>query len=79
MKRQIGNPPPPRLGDLRSVRQLCEEYPQLFTEGSLRWLIFNAERNGFARCVIRTGRKVLIDQTQLRIWLAKHRAWSVPA
>ena len=73
MIRRPTDPPPPRLNDLRSVRQLCEEYPQLFTEGGLRWLIFNAEKNGFARCVIRTGRKVLIDETQLRVWLARHR------
>ena len=37
----------PRLNRLRSVHQLCVEYPHLFTSGSLRWLIFNADINGF--------------------------------
>ncbi len=70
----LDNPPPPRLNDLKTVKQLCEEFPQLFTEGGLRWLIFNAESNGFQRCIIRRGRRVFIDQTQLRIWLDGQRS-----
>ena len=63
----------PRLEHLRTVKQLCNDYPGLFTEGSLRWLIFNAEHNGFAACIIRMGRRIFIDLVALRQWLAKHR------
>ena len=57
------------LESLRTVRQLCEEYPQLFTEGRLRWLIFNADANGFADCIVRMGRRVFIDKAALTTWL----------
>ena len=63
----------PELQHLKTVRQLCEEHPHLFTEGSLRWLIFQRETNGFDRCVIRIGRRLYIDLRQLRQWLAENR------
>ncbi len=63
----------PDLQSLRTVRQLCEEYPHLFTEGSLRWLIFHRQTNGFDRCVLRVGRRLYIDLEALRQWLAEHR------
>ena len=63
----------PRLDRLRSVRQLCDEFPGLFTEGSLRWLIFNADINGFGVCIIRRGKRVFIDLDVLQEWLATHR------
>ena len=64
----------PRLDQLRSVGQLCKEYPHLFTKGSLRWLIFNADINGFDRCILRIGRRVYIDLDALQEWLAEHRS-----
>ncbi|MDA8021272.1 MAG: DNA-binding protein [Thermoanaerobaculia bacterium] len=63
----------PRLEDLKTVKQLCEEHPELFSEGSLRWLLFNAATNGFETCVLRMGRKILIDEIALRQWLVEHR------
>ncbi len=63
----------PLLHELRTVKQLCQEYPHLFTEGSLRWMIFNAETNGFSDCIIRAGRRVLIDVRALREWMARRR------
>lgn len=63
----------PELESLKTVRQLCEEYPHLFTEGSLRWLIFRRETNGFDRCVLHVGRRIYIDLEALRHWLADHR------
>lgn len=68
----------PQLKHLRSVRQLCEQYPNLFTEGRLRWLIFNADQNGFGACVVRMGRRVLIDTEALTAWLAKQRSQDTP-
>lgn len=36
--------------------------------GGLRHLIFNAERNGFARVIRRVGRRVLIDEAEFFRW-----------
>lgn len=58
------------LDKLRTVSQLCEEFPHLFTEGRLRWLIFNAEENGFSNCVIRMQRRVFIDTEALTSWIS---------
>ena len=74
----LAAPPAPKLRELKSVKQLCAEYPDLFTEGGLRWLIFRAEINGFAPCVIRMGRRVFIDRAALRQWLATHRGQTLP-
>ncbi len=63
----------PDLQSLRTVRQLCEEYPHLFSEGSLRWLIFRRQSNGFDRCVLHVGRRLYIDLEALRQWLAENR------
>ena len=65
---------PPDLRSLRTVRQLCEEYPHLFSEGSLRWLIFRRKTNGFDRCVLHVGKRLYIDLEALRLWLAEHRS-----
>lgn len=47
-----------RLATVKTIPQL---YPGVFTESSIRWLIFHEKENGFARCVRRLGKKVLID------------------
>jgi hypothetical protein len=64
-------PNQPDLANLRTVGQLCKEYPQLFTEGKLRWLIFNADTNGFSTCIIRIGRRIYIDTTELTRWMKR--------
>lgn len=51
------------------VRQAVEAYP--FSEGSLRWLIFNRKFNGFEKVLIRVGRKILLDEEKLVEWLRK--------
>jgi hypothetical protein len=43
-----------------TIRQAAQAYPAL-TESSLRWLRFNGDANGFNRCVLAVGRKLLID------------------
>ena len=63
---------PPALKDLRTVKQLCEDYPGLFTEAGLRWLIFT-NPDQFNSCLIRIGRRILIDEPALCRWLAKRR------
>lgn len=54
---------------LRTVRQLCRESPHLFSEGSLRWLIFQRKTNGFDHCVLPVGRRLFIDLEALKQWL----------
>ena len=59
--------------NLRTVRQLAKE-SDAFSEGSLRWLTHNREKNGFAHCVVRAGGRVLIDLPAFNSWLEARRA-----
>ena len=53
---------------LYTVQQFCarHNWPPL---GGLRWLIFNAKDNGFERCLVRVGRRVLINEREFERWL----------
>jgi hypothetical protein len=63
---------------LLTVRQFAEKHPA-FSQGSLRNLIFNAQPrvtrkaaipgNGFDVCLVRMGRKILIDEDKFFAWL----------
>lgn len=35
-----------------------------FTVGSLRWLAFNREHNGFGAAFVKIGRKLLVDEAE---------------
>ena len=37
------------------------EWPPI---GGMRWLIFNAETNGFKSAFVRVGRRVLVDEAE---------------
>ena len=53
-----------------SVKNFPAVYPDAnFTEASVRWLIFNKDKNGFHNCVIKVGRKILIDIDRFEKWL----------
>ena len=41
--------------------------------GGLRHLIFHAKENGFDQCIIRAGRRVLIDEAAFMGWLGSKR------
>ena len=41
-----------------TIHQTAQAYPAL-TESALRWLRFNGDSNGFNRCVLAVGRKLL--------------------
>jgi hypothetical protein len=60
------------IHSLITVQQFTRKYPWP-SEGGLRWLIFNAKQNGFARCVVRIGRRVLIDEKAFVKWTEAHR------
>jgi hypothetical protein len=53
-----------------TVKQFCIEYPA-FTEGGLRFQIFNEKINGLARsgAIVRMGRKILIKPALFFAWL----------
>lgn len=53
---------------LYTVKQTAQSYPA-FSEGGLRHLIFNAKSNGFAACIRRFGRRVIIDADAFEAWI----------
>lgn len=57
---------------LRTVKQVPVDRPA-FTPGGLRWLIFNAEENGFDSAIVRVGGRVLIDLDRFDEWLEERR------
>lgn len=56
------------LENLYTVRQFSEKF-KFVSQSSLRYLIFNADLNGFGRVIKRIGRKVLLDATAFDTWL----------
>lgn len=48
-----------------TVSQLAKRFPA-FSEGSIRWLIFNGEINGFNKVVRKLGRKVILNLREFR-------------
>lgn len=62
--------------EVLSVKQLAHLNAQSgrwpHTERALRHLIFHAEENGFAECIRRIGRRVLIDIDKYRAWIEAH-------
>ena len=55
---------PVSIQDYVTIKQLIAMNPA-FNEGGLRSLIFNANKNGFNKCIRRMGRKILISISAL--------------
>lgn len=55
-----------------TVNQFARKHPWP-TEAGLRWLIFNSKDNGFGKCIMRIGRRVLIDENAFFKWADEHR------
>ncbi len=51
-----------------TVSQLAERCPA-FSQGCIRWLIFNGARNGFNRVVRRVGRKIVLSLKEFNSWV----------
>jgi hypothetical protein len=64
--------PTAALSPALTIKQLVAKYPA-FTEGGIRWQIFNSARTGFGRCMVRIGRRVLIDEAEFVAWLRSCR------
>ena len=58
----------PKFG---SVREVSERYP--FTEPALRYLIFNSKKNGLDTCLIKIGKRILVDLSAFETWIISHR------
>ena len=76
--------PATRIPDLAAISDLAREHPR-FTELTLRDLVYHAEPrltargetiapNGFAPCIVRIGRRVLIDRAAFAKWIEQRRA-----
>jgi hypothetical protein len=52
-----------------SVRKTAELYKDIYTDWGLRRLIVNKEKNGFNKCLIRVGKKIIIDLEKFEQWL----------
>jgi len=57
--------------NLETVRTLAQKYPDVITEGGLRWEIFNKNKNGLSNsgAILKRGRKILIDRDRYFDWL----------
>lgn len=55
----------------RTVADLCAAHSSWLTEGGLRWLVFNADKNGLAKsgALVRLGRRVLFDEEKFLSWV----------
>lgn len=58
-----------------TVNQFSAKYPA-FTQGGLRWMIFNEETNGLAEegVIVRCGRRVLINEDRFFARLERQNA-----
>jgi len=57
------------LRNLKSIREAAQDGP--FSEGQLRWWIFQRSENGLAAtgAVVRVGRRVYIDGDRFEKWI----------
>ena len=53
---------------LLTVAQFCDKHPWA-RPGGLRHAIFNSKANGFDACIVRFGRKLLLDEARVFEWL----------
>ena len=51
-----------------TVKQFAKE-KKFISESGIRFLIFNAETNGFNKVIKRIGKKILIDYNAFEVWL----------
>jgi len=56
------------IDDLKTVAEFANAHPT-FSQGSLRWLIFNADTNGFSKVIRRVGGRVLLDELAFSEWI----------
>jgi len=55
-----------------TIPQLVALYPA-FSEPTVRWWIFHAEKFDFGKCIIRIGGRVFIIKEEFDKWLRQHQ------
>ncbi len=62
------------LDDVLRVAAFAKRYPDVASEGALRWQIFNSDKNGLddAEVIFRVGRCVYIHSGRYFNWLLAH-------
>lgn len=55
-----------------AVKELPKLHPS-FSEPALRYLIFNAKKNGLDKCLRKIGRKILINVSAFESWVDSHK------
>ena len=58
------------LDDLRTIKALVDEYPQILTVTGLKWQLRHRDSNGLAPATVKVGKRVLISKTRYETWLA---------
>lgn len=58
--------------DLRTIKEIAGLYP-IFSEVSLRWLLFNRDTNGLQEAIVKIGRKVFFDKDAFESWVRNQR------
>jgi hypothetical protein len=58
---------------IASVKNTAKLYQDSFTEWGLRRLIVFRKKNGFDKCIIRIGKKILIDLEEFEKWIKDKR------
>lgn len=51
-----------------TIKEFCKKHSWP-TEHSIRWMMFNAEQNGFDKVVRRVGRRILIKENEFYNWV----------
>jgi len=55
--------------NLRTIKQLAAEAAPIFTEGKLRWWVYNADKNGLIVAIVRVGGRIYLDKEAFNSWL----------
>ena len=61
------------LENLMEPHEVAEQYPTLFTEKLLDWMLRNRRRSGLDSAVVKVHRKLFIDKAAFEVWLESHR------
>lgn len=58
------------LNDLKTIKGLVKENPEILSEATLRWQLRHRRENGLSSCCVRSGKNILISQSRYETWLA---------
>ncbi|KPJ67181.1 MAG: hypothetical protein AMJ43_05885 [Coxiella sp. DG_40] len=51
-----------------TVKEISKLYPS-FSESSIRYMLFNGQKNGLSACVRRIGRKIIFNIPEFEEWI----------